>query len=78
MEIVSALFDSMRAQETVAHQAPLTMGFSRQEHWSGVALLQGIFPLTQGSNPCLLCFLHWQAGSLPLAPPGKWEAYLKP
>ena len=34
------------------------------------ALLQGIFP-TQGSNPCLLCLLHWQAGSLPLAPPGK-------
>ena len=23
------------------------------------------------SNPCLLCLLHWQAGSLPLAPPGK-------
>ena len=31
-------------------------------------LLQGIFP-TQGSNPCLLSLLHWQAGSLPLAPP---------
>ena len=23
---------------TVAHQAPLSMGFSRQEHWSGLAL----------------------------------------
>ena len=34
------------------------------------ALLQGIFP-TQGSNPCLFCLLLWQAGSLPLAPPGK-------
>ena len=34
------------------------------------ALLQGIF-LTQGSNSCLLHFLHWQAGSLPLALPGK-------
>ena len=34
------------------------------------ALLQGIFP-TQGSNPQLLSLLHWQAGSLPLAPPGK-------
>ena len=30
-------------------------------------LLQGIF-LIQGSNPRLL---HWQTGSLPLAPPGK-------
>ena len=37
------------------------------------ALLQGIF-LTQGSNPCLLHLLHWQAGSLPLAPPGKPHA----
>ena len=34
------------------------------------ALLQGIF-LIQGSNLHLLCLLHWQAGSLPLAPPGK-------
>ena len=34
------------------------------------ALLQGIF-LTQGSNPCLLRHLHWQAGSLPLVPSGK-------
>ena len=35
---------------TVARQAPLSMGVSRQEHWSGVPCrLQGIF-LTQGSN----------------------------
>ena len=34
------------------------------------ALLQGIFP-TQGLNPRLLRFLHWQMGSLQLAPPGK-------
>ena len=33
-------------------------------------LLQGIF-LTQGSNLHLLSLLHWQAGSLQLAPPGK-------
>ena len=31
------------------------------------ACLQGIFP-TQGLNPRLLHLLHWQAGSLPLAP----------
>ena len=37
------------------------------------ALLQGIF-LTQGSNPHLLCLVHWQAGSLPLAPPGNYWA----
>ena len=34
-------------------------------------LLQGIFP-TQGSNLCLLCLLHWQAGSLLLT---TWETY---
>ena len=33
------------------------------------ALLQGFFQ-TQGSNPSLLLLLHWQVGSLPLAPPG--------
>ena len=36
----------------------------------GHSLLQGIF-LTQGLNLCLLCLLHCQAGSLPLAPHGK-------
>ena len=51
----------------VAHQAPLLMGFLRQEYWSGCHfLLQGIF-LTQGSNPGLLHLLHWQANSLPLS-----------
>ena len=39
------------------------------------ALLQGIF-LTQGLNPCLLCLLHGQVGSLPLVPPGKSSIYL--
>ena len=34
------------------------------------ALLQGIFQ-TQGLNSPLFCLLHWQAGSLPLPPPGK-------
>ena len=34
------------------------------------ALLQGIFP-TQWLNPCLLCLLNWQPGSLPLARPRK-------
>ena len=34
------------------------------------ALLQGIFP-TQGLNLHLLCLLHWQVSSLPLAPSGK-------
>ena len=40
----------LAAPWTVAHQAPLSMGFFRQEYWSGSpSLLQGIF-LTRGSN----------------------------
>ena len=48
------------------------VGSSRQEYWSRLihALLQGIFP-TQGLNPHRLDLQHWQAGSLPLARPGK-------
>ena len=33
-------------------------------------LLQGIFP-TRGSNPHLLCLLHWQTHPLPLVLPGE-------
>ena len=61
---------------TVARQAPLSLGFPRQEHWSGLPCpSQGVFP-TQGLNPHLFCLLHWQAGRLPLAPPGKPQALL--
>ena len=39
---------------TIAHQAPLSMKFPRQEYWSGCYfLLQGTVP-TQGSNLHLL------------------------
>ena len=59
---------------TAALQAPLSRGFSRQEHWSGLP-----WPPSRGSSrprdqtrvSCLLCFLHWQVGSLPLVPPRK-------
>ena len=44
----------------VAHQAPVSMGFSRQEYWSGLhVLLQEIFP-TQGSNLHLLQLLPYR------------------
>ena len=56
---------------TIAHQAPLSMGFSRLEYWSGMLCPPpGDVPI-QGSNLPLLCLLHWQAGSLPLVPPRK-------
>ena len=55
----------------VVHQSPLSMGFSRQEYWSGLPCPPPGALLTQGSNHHLLCLLHWQAGSLTLAPPEK-------
>ena len=52
---------------TVAHQAPLSMRFPRQEYWSGLPFPSpGIF-LTQGSNPRPL---SWQANSSPLSQQG--------
>ena len=55
---------------TVARQAPLSMGFSRQECWSALPCPPPGDLLAQGSSPHLLCLLHWQVGSLPLlAPP---------
>ena len=54
---------------TVAHQAPLSMEFSRQDTGGGChALLQGIFS-TQGSHPHLLSLPRWQADSLSVASP---------
>ena len=35
---------------TVAHQAPLSMGFSRQEYWSGLPFPPPGVLLTQGLN----------------------------
>ena len=59
---------------TVARQAPLSMGLSRQEYWSGLPCPPprdlpdlGMEPTSLRSN------LHWQAGSLLLRPPGKCQ-----
>ena len=55
---------------TGTRQAPLSMDSPGKNSGVGCpALLQGIFP-AQGSNLRLLRLLHWQAGSLPLTPPG--------
>ena len=52
---------------TVAHQAPLSMGFPRQECWTGLP-----FPLLgdlsdPGIEPVSCHLLHWQADSLSLS-----------
>ena len=57
----SVMFNSVTPW-TVAHQAPLSVGFSGQEYWSGLPFPPpGVFQ-DQGSSPHLL---PWQADSLP-------------
>ena len=50
--------------------APMSMGFSRQEYWSGLPCPPPE-DLPEVLNPHLLHVLRWQAGSLSLAPLGK-------
>ena len=53
---------------TVARQAPLSMGFSRQEYWTGLPFPSpGDLP-NQGIEPGSP---EWQADALPSEPPGK-------
>ena len=50
---------------TITHQAPLSMGFSRQEYWNGLPFpFQGIFPIQCMG---LLGLLHWQMDPLPVS-----------
>ena len=68
----SVVSDSFASPWTVACQAPLSVRFSRQEHWNRLLFpLQGIF-LTQGLNPHLL---HCQVYSLSLSHKGSPEAH---
>ena len=68
--------NSLRGYWTISCQVALPWDSPGKNIGVGCpALLQGIFP-TQASNPCLLCLLHWQAGSFPLAPPRKCNSYL--
>ena len=57
---------------TAAHQAPLSMGFSKQEYWSGLPLPSpGDLPNT-GIKPGVS---GMQADSLPSQPPGKFQGF---
>ena len=56
---------------TVACQAPLSIGFSRQEYWSGLPCPPpGDLP-NPGIEPVSLLFPELAGGFLPLVPPGK-------
>ena len=61
---------------TVAHQALLPMGFSRQEYWSGLLCPPpGDLP-DLGTKHSSLKSPDWQAGSFSLVPPGKLKSAL--
>ena len=67
----SVVSNSFAIPWTAACQAPLSMGFPKQEYWSGLPFpLPGIFP--PGIN---LRFLNWEVDSLPLSHLGsqRWE-----
>ena len=70
----SDVSDSFVALWTVAHQAPLSMGFSRQEYWSGLPFL----PPEDLPDPGVkLTSPHWQADSLPLSHLGSPNLMIK-
>ena len=60
---------------TVAHQAPPSLGFPRQEYRSGLPCPPpGDLP-DPGIEPMSLTSLALQVNSLPLAPPGKLKSW---
>ena len=70
MRYVLSFFSRIQPHETTAHQAPLSMGFSRQEYWSGLTFSSpgdlpdlGIEP----GSPAL------QEDSLPSEPPRRMD-----
>ena len=70
--LVAKLCPTLLTPWTVAHQAPLSMDFSRQEHWSGLPFrFAGDLPDLgiKPRSPAL------QADSLPSEPPGNLCRY---
>ena len=57
---------------TIAHQAPLPMGFCKEEYCSGLPCPP---PGGLEIELHLLHLLYWQMGSLPLAP-GNWYQFI--
>ena len=61
---ISSAVSKAHSPWTAAHQAPLSMGFYRQEYWGGLPFPPpGDLP-HPGIESVFLCLRHWQAGSL--------------
>ena len=59
----------------VAHKAPLSKGFSKQEHWEWVAISYSRGSSWPRYQSHVSCFPHWQVGSLPPTPPRKPHSF---
>ena len=55
---------------TIAHQDPLSTGFSRQKYWSGLTFLSPEDLPNPGIEPMSLMSPHWQVSSTGAT----WEA----
>ena len=62
---------------TVAHQAPLSMRFSREEYWSELTFpsSEDLRPRDQTCVSCISCVGRWD--SLPLSNLGNPDNYIK-
>ena len=81
-QVTSVVSNSDATPWIVAHQAPLCMGFSRQEYWKGLPRSPPGDLLTQGSNPgCLHCsqilYRLSHQGSFPLQIEGLCQPCIK-
>ena len=68
--VLSHFSHIFRIPWTIAHQAPLSMGFSRQEHWSGLPFPPPDLP-NPGFDPESLRSPVLAGSFFPLALPGK-------
>ena len=73
-QVASVMTDSSRPTACQAARPQESPGKKTGVDWH--TLLQVIF-WTQGFNLCFLCTLHFQAGPLPLAPPGNCKNHTK-
>ena len=67
--------NSLVTQRTIAHQAPLSVGFPRQEYWSGLPFPSPVDcpdPGITRASPA------WQADSLPESHLGSWRRQWHP
>ena len=69
---------SLTTPWTVARQAPLSTGFSKQEHWNGLPCPPPRDPPNPGLEPASLTSPALPVDSSPLAPPGGSSTQLHP